>query len=248
MNGKSAKIFMRQYAIFSCFFISVAVSLPTFVGCGNGNAFSKLEKRSDKDKGKSALANGDYGEAIVSLEDYLKDNPDDHEARQSLANAYMKKAKMDPLELASKIASAQESNGKNDWQAIVSSMPEGSSENIELFEKAAEVIEAIPADQRTKEQNYQLAIAKASVAVTIVKKVTDDTSGSPSAEKIDQLTEDEAEKVVDNLDGTATALSTAGVGNGSSGAGKLASVSEQIKSQEGASSSEKLKAYLKSKK
>jgi hypothetical protein len=151
-------------------FLSSIAGAAVLISCGTDNVFEPLAKKDDKDKGKNALQDGNYDAAILSLEQHLADHPEDSEARAMLANAYMSKAGIDQIQLAAKIAGSE----GGDWSSIVSAMPEGSQDNVDALSKAVETLSAIPAADRTPEQSYQLAMAQASLAVTITKKTAGD--------------------------------------------------------------------------
>lgn len=214
--------------------------------CGSENAFAPLQKRNDKDKGKAALANGDYDTAIRELEKYCGQHPDDSQCKSMLANAYMKKSGIDELQIAAKITEAQKTKGGGDLDAMLGAMPAGTPENVAALEKAVSNLSAIPAENRTPDQNYQLAVASASLAVTIAKKSATDENGKISAAKVDQLSDAEAITMVESLNTTKSALSASGQDSSGGGAGKLGGLADKIAAQEGASDSDKLRAYLKS--
>ncbi len=215
-------------------------------GCGD-NLFSSLHKKDDKDKGRSAFQQGDYAGAITYLNDYIAGHPDDTEARSMLATAYMKKVGLDELQIAANITSSTASATNNGWTSIVSLMPAGSEANISALTAARDTIAAIPEASRTPEQNYQLAVASSALAITVVKKSLCDDTGAytPTDEKIQALSADDANLIVQSISTTATAVAATGSSN--SGLSKLADVSTQIDSQTGSDNLSKLQSFLTSK-
>jgi tetratricopeptide (TPR) repeat protein len=209
--------------------------------------FFSLSERDDKDKGRAALESGDYDEAIDYLEDYLKKHPNDAKARSMLATAYLKKSGIDELQLASKITAAAD-KGSNDWQSIVGVMPAGTEKNIENLQSAVDALSAIPESKRTSAQNYQLAVASASLAVAVIKKNTSDESGTytPTDENIDAISEEDATTIMSSIATTSSASTAAG--SSSSGLSKLSGINTEIQAQTGESDREKLQAFLKAKK
>lgn len=240
MNLLSRKL---SHLLASVLFISFFCA-PLSCGKYNDNAFAPLQKKTSKDKGKSALSSGDYDTAIRELEKYCGQNPSDMQCKAMLANAYMKKSSIDELQMAAKITEAQKNSGGNDFKALLGAMPAGTAENVAGLQKAVDALSGIPAGERTPEQNYQLAIASASLAVTIAKKSGTDSNGNISSEKVDQMSDDEANAMVKSLSTTKEAL-TASSGETSGGASKLGSLSDKIAAQPGATDAEKLRAYLK---
>jgi hypothetical protein len=222
----------------------VAINASSFlVGCGD-NLFSSLAKRDNKDKGKSAFQSGDYDGAISYLNGYLASNPNDTEARSMLATAYMKKVGLDELSIASSISN---SSSGGDWSSIVSLMPGGTAENVVSLKAARDVISAIPEQNRSPEQNYQLAIVSAALAVTVVKESLCDASGAytPTDEKIAAISAEDANLILESMTLTASAASATGSTN--TGLTKLADVNTQIDAMDGSDNLTKIQNFLVSK-
>ncbi|MEY4064514.1 MAG: hypothetical protein RIR26_722, partial [Pseudomonadota bacterium] len=173
-KSDSPHSFARSRLIFALF-VSLCV-----VACGSENVFKNMVKRSDSEKAQAALESGDVDSAITTLKDYLKDNPGDAAAQSMLANAYLKKSGVDLLKIGSSVSEG--SSGNSSWSTVSSALPAGTAENIENIQAAVSALQSIPAENRTDEQNYQLAIAQTTLAVTVAKKVAGDTSGQVSDE------------------------------------------------------------------
>ncbi|MEY4064888.1 MAG: hypothetical protein RIR26_1096, partial [Pseudomonadota bacterium] len=102
----------------------------------------------------------------------------------------------------------------------------------------------IPAENRTDEQNYQLAIAQTTLAVTVAKKVAGDTSGQVSDEKVDQMSDSDALTIYNALQGSKDASGALDTPNdGLSSVGSLAS---KVDEQPGSTPEERLRNFLKS--
>lgn len=213
----------------------------TTVACGSGNVFSKVVKRSESDKAKAALEAGDVDSAIDTLNSYLKDHPDDPAARSMLANAYLKKSGVDLLKIGTTISSGGQ--GQSDWTTVSTALPEGTSENIAHVQAAVESLSQIPANQRTDEQNYQLAVAQTTLAVTVAKKVAGDTSGQLTPEKIDQMSDSDAVTIYNALKGSKDA--TSALSNPDAGLSRVGSITDGIDNQTGSTDAERLRNYLK---
>ena len=220
-------------------FLSMFGGAGIVMACGSDNLFEPLAKKDDKDKGKNALQDGNYDAAILSLEDHLAKNPDDVEARAMLANAYMGKAGIDQIKLAAKIAAA----GGDDWSSIVSAMPEGNEDNVESLSKAVDTLSAIPAGERTPEQSYQLAMAQASLAVTITKKTAGD-GNSVSDAKVATMSDADAGLAYATLAGSKQTVNGDATLAANAGAQKLASLSGRIDAEPGATNAEKMRSFL----
>ncbi|MCA2960064.1 MAG: tetratricopeptide repeat protein [Silvanigrellales bacterium] len=222
-------------------FLGTVVPASTLVvSCGSDNLFEPLAKKDEKDKGKNALQDGDYDTAIASLEDHLAKNPDDVEARSMLANAYMAKAGMNQIKLAAEVASSKGDN----WSTIVGAMPDGTSENVAALNAAVRTLAAIPAGSRTPEQSYQLALAQASLAVTITKKAAGDGTSVTDA-KVDTMSDADAELAYSTLKGSKETVTSDPTLSQNAGAQKLAALSDKIAEAEGATDADKMKAFLK---
>lgn len=209
-------------------------------GCGGSNVFETLAVKSEKDQVKSTLNKGDYAQAILDLEDYVARNPDDAEARSMLADARLKLIGVDAVSMASRVASSP-----GDWRSIVSTMPEGTPDNVTQLTLAVETLEGIPEDKRTPEQNYQLALAQASLALTLTRQVGTDADGKVNPEKVDAMSDSDADSIVAALKGTKSALSASGAGDDGKGSAKLGSLSDKIAAEPGNSDAERLRSYLK---
>ena len=229
---------LKTYAVFalSC----VAVAGTQLAGCGSENLFESAVKKTDKDRGEKDLANGNYDAAIANLTDYIKNHPEDAEARSMLASALLKKSGLNELEVSGKI-----SKSGSDWKSITDALPAGTAENQARLELAVSSLEAISADKRTAEQSYQLALAQTSLAVTVIKKVAGDDTGKITDEKVDAMSDDDANKILSSLNGSRDTIGSSGLGASNPGASKIGTVSDKIAATEGTTDTEKLRAYLK---
>lgn len=246
MKHRFSKPTKRTLAI-SALLTMLPVFAANLTACGeNGNVFSYAVKRDDKDKGKAALQSGNFAEAAQYLQEYLASHPEDTQARSMLTTALLKMSGLDEIQIASSISSATSAGG-NEWSSIVAAMPAGTEQNIQNLTLAKSTIEAIPAEQRTSEQNYQLAVASAALGVTIAKKTLVDDSGAyaPTDEKIQALSDDDATLIMASIATTSEAATASG--NTSTGLSKLSGIETQIQSQSGTTEKEKLQAFLASK-
>jgi hypothetical protein len=221
-----------------------AAGVSGITACGSGNVFSNAVKRSDTDKAQAALENGDTDSAISSLNEHLKKNPNDTSARSMLANAYLKKSGVDLLKIGSSI-SAGSAASQSDWSAVSGALPSGTADNIANVQAAVQTLSSIPADQRSDEQNYQLAIAQTTLAVTVAKKAAGDSTGQLTEEKIDQISDSDALTIYNALKGSKDA--TESMSNPDSGLSKVGSIADGIDSQSGTTEAERLRNFLKTK-
>lgn len=209
--------------------------------CGSGNVFSNVVKRSDSEKAQAALESGDVDSAIDYLNSYLKDHPEDASAKSMLANAYLKKSGVDLLKIGTSISSGSQT--QSNWGAVSSALPAGTPENIANVHAAVEALSQIPATQRTDEQNYQLAVAQTTLAITVAKKVAGDSTGQLSNEKIDQMSDTDAATIYNALKGSSDASNA--MSTPDSGLSKVGSITGAIDSQSGSTEAERLRNYLK---
>lgn len=217
--------------------------------CGaNDNIFSEASEgdKSAKDKAQSAFTQGDYDQAISELEKYLAENPNDATARTMLASASLKKAGIDELQFAQRLTEAGEDTTA--FSSATAMMPEPTEANIASLAKAKAALEAIPEENRTEEQNYQLAVASFSLGMTVVKKFTD-SSGTVDEAKVETVTEADAELVTSALATTSDALagvSSLGGQDSGNAASKLSELSSDLAAQPGSTDRERLQAFLQS--
>jgi hypothetical protein len=220
--------------------VAAVGSVGLVSGCGSDNVFEPLVKKDDKDKGRSALQDGDYDAAIGALEAHLAANPGDTEARMMLANAYMAKAGINQIQLAAKVASA----GEGGWTAIVGAMPAGNAGNVAALSSAVEALSAIPPAARTPQQSYNLALAQASLAVTVAKKSAGDGEKVTDA-KVDAMSDADAELIFDTLLDSKSTVAASPSLKENDGAQKLADLSSKIAAEPGSDNAEKMRSYLK---
>lgn len=217
------------------------VLLGTMSGCGSENVFEILEQPDSRSKGETALSRGDYDEAIQNLEAALEADPNDVEARKMLATAYMAKSGLDTFSIVQSLATAGDDS---DWPALVDSMPDGSAETRENLAKAIETLSAIPAQQRTDEERYQLAMVQTGLAVSTAKKYGVDDSGQVSEEQANQITNEDAEIVLEQLSGAAENLDGLSDPNAGEAGEKIGTFTERIQGSEGATPAQRLQSFL----
>jgi hypothetical protein len=227
----------------SCLLTAAALAIASVTtACGGGNLFENAVTRSDSDKAQAALESGNVDSAISTLEDYLQKNPNDTAARSMLANAYLKKSGVDLLKIGSSMSSG--ASGQSDWTSVSGALPAGTSENIGNMQAAIDVLKNIPESQRTDDQNYQLAIAQTTLAVTVAKKATGDGSGQMTDEKVDQMSDSDARTIYDALQGSKNA--SGAMSSPNDGLTKVGSLADTVDQQPGSTPEERLRNFLKS--
>ncbi len=236
-----AKGVLRRTAPVICGLLGAALLAAAPVGCGSENVFELLEQPESREKGETALANGDYDAAISNLEDALAANPNDVETRKLLATAYMAKSELDTFQIVQKLSTADENS---DWNSILTAMPDGSEENRTNLSRAVSVLEGIPEGQRTDEERYQLAMAQTALAVSTAKKYGVDENGQVSDDQAAQITDADAELIVGQLDGASSNMAGLNNEDAATGGEKIGGVSTRIKESEGDSQAEKLRSFL----
>ncbi|WP_186645533.1 hypothetical protein [Fluviispira vulneris] len=217
---------------------------PVFISCGNSNLFSSLSTESQKDKAQSSIYSGDYPSAISSLVSYLNSNPNDTQAISMLGTAYMLSAGYNLLNITVSILT-NTSSAKNNFQAILASMPSGTSTNITYMTNAVNILSTISASQRTANQNYQLALAQAGLAILIIKADCLDSSGNISTALTNAMSATDSSNVYTNLQNAQTNLSSAGISAGTTtGSSLLANLFSQITATAGASNNAKVTNFI----
>ncbi|MEN9530225.1 MAG: hypothetical protein RI932_2098 [Pseudomonadota bacterium] len=232
----------RRFLSLSIVSFMTLASTEYLVACGSGNLFENAVERSDSEKAQAALESGDVDSAISTLEEYLKKNPNDATARSMLANAYLKKTGVDLLKIGNSVSSGSE--GKSDWAAVSGVLPSGTAANVDGMKAAVDALKSIPATQRTDEQNYQLAIAQTTLAITVAKKASGDDSGKLSDEKVDQMSDSDALTIYNALQGSKEASGAMQTQN--DGLSKVGSFADKVDQQPGSTPEERLRNFLKS--
>lgn len=223
-----------------CALLITMITITT--SCGKQNAFSSLTTRDTKQQAEDYINTGDYNSSINLLEPYVNSNPSDQQAIGLLATSYMLLAGVNMLNLMVSILNSS-SGAKNNFQAIVSAMPSGSTSNISLLTKSITTLNLISA--KNANQNYQLAIASASLAILTIKANCLDSSGSISTSQTNAMSTTDANSVYTYLSNAQTAFSSAGIAAGSnSGSAMLANIINQINSTSGGSNSAKVINYI----
>lgn len=231
----------RKLHIFALAFACVLTSL-TLTSCGGDNIFENAVNRSDSEKAQAALESGDLDSAITTLEDYLRNNPDDSSAKAMLANAYLKKTGVDLLKIGTSLSGG--SAGESDWESVSNALPNGSPENIANLQAAVQALTDIPEAERTDEQNFQLAIAQTSLAVTVAKKYSTSGAEQSGQENIDQMSDSDALTIYNALQGTKSASEAMSTPN--DGLSKVGSLADSVEQQAGSTPEDKLRNFLKS--
>ena len=217
----------------------VGVSMTS--SCGSENAFEVLNPPDQKQQGEKALAQGDYAKAISSLEEALQSRPNDPEIRKMLANAYMSQSGVDTLKILSTVA---ENNEKSDWGALIAAMPEGTSTHQANLQRAVAVLGAIPEGQRTPDERYQLAVAQTSLAVVTAKKYGVDADGQVPADKVQDVSDGDAEIILEQLSGASRNLEAVEQPSVQSASKKISGVVDQISGAAGVTSGDKVRSFL----
>ena len=210
-------------------------------GCGSENVFEVFDPPNNKQRGESALARGDYDEAIASLESALKANPNDPETRKMLANAYMSKSGVDTLKILQTISEKQD---QTDWGVLITSMPSGDAANQQRLQRAVAVLGAIPAASRTQEERYQMAMAQTSLAVVTAKKYGVDEQGKVASDKVDQVTDADAVVIFGQLGGASENLTGVEDSGAQSAAAKIGGVVGKMNEAPGATTGDKVRSFL----
>jgi tetratricopeptide (TPR) repeat protein len=213
-------------------------------GCGTENVFEVLQEPDDKKQGEAALAKGNYDEAIDRLEAALRENPSDVKVRKMLATSYMAKAQVDSMKILQTIASGKQSS---DWGTLIGAMPDGTAQNQENLLRAVTLLDAIPLAERTEEERYQMAMAQTSLAVVTAKKYGVDEQGRVPEENVAQVSDGDAELIVEQLAGAGQNLTGVGDGSAQSASTKINNVVTQLNESQGSTSGEKVRNFLASK-
>ncbi|KAB8029160.1 hypothetical protein [Fluviispira multicolorata] len=227
--------------IFSIFILSTA---PLYFSCGTDNLFSSLSSKSQKNKAQDNIIEGNYSAAISILEPYVTNNPNDTQAIGMLGTAYMLSAGFNLLNITVDISNSS-SSSKNNFQAILASLPSGTASNISYMTKAVNILSTISSAQRSSEQNYQLALAQAGLAILIVKSDCLDSSGKISTTQTNAMSASDSTSVYTNLQNAQTNLASAGISPGTtSGSAMLANLFTQISNTAGGSNNLKVTNFI----
>lgn len=149
----------------------ILVGLVSFgiSGCGDENMFESMaDKDSEaakKEEAKIAIDNGDWQDAIDALQSEWESSGDP-DVGADLAAAYMGLAGFDALSLlenAQTTADTPLGSASDDFTLISQILPDQSPENEASMNEAVNILSSI--DNRTEDENLQLAMAAASLAI-----------------------------------------------------------------------------------
>lgn len=233
---------LNNYQKITNLVLAFMTAVCILTSCGTDNLFENAVQRSESDKAEAALESGDFNSAITTLEEYLKNHPDDAKARSMLANAYLKKSGIDLLKIGTSLSTNQ--SGQSDWSSVSGVLPPGNQENIDSMQAAVNALKNIPASQRSDEQNYQLAVAQTTLAMTVAKKSAGDSAGTLTDEKIDQMSDTDALTIYNAIQGSKDASGAMSTPN--EGLNKVGSFADKIAQESGETPEIRLRNFLKS--
>lgn len=224
------------------------------MSCGTDNVLEKYDTESRDDLAKKALNSQDYDTAIEIYTELIASEPEGYFRYPLLSAAQAGKAGINILEIVKeKFASSGGTGGVLDSiGAYIPSNP--TSEQVDNIKAAVATLERMPPAHRSEktgfdECNYcsgaafQYNLYLGSSSVMVMKKYTKkDDKGKVNREQLNEMTDEEVEYILDNLDEIAA---SSGESESSSNMGaSVGAVLEEIKSSPGESDKEKLIAYI----
>lgn len=229
------------------------LSLLLHTACGK-NMLSTFEKQNAAEDATIELEKNNPDKAIRILQDALEDDPENYQLISLLSAATAQKYGIDALTMALEMANNQAGNGSqsgtqgsNNITALFSAVPEASLTNIEGVQEAIRIMMTIPAESRTKADNFYLSLMNTAALALQTKKFDKDGDGLISPVELLDLSDEDAVNIIESLLNAESALS-GGIldegGNSKASAEQISQIRTQIDAQEGATTAEKLRNYL----
>jgi len=224
----------------SYFLDLLILSILTSCSSNTHNVFRSLGETNPKKAAMNALTNEQYSDAVKQLKKHLINSAQDWEAQGMLANACLKLVGIDEFQLIKISLSSSSSGGSSNFLAMSQYFPNPTEDNLRLLNLASESLNKIPVDVRTSDQTYYLGLIEFSKSLTLAKKLVDATSGQPSIEKLNELTEEDAQTIFTSIDSASTVLQ----GVGADKVGNISEVKQNILDTPGATLKDKISAYV----
>ncbi len=225
-----------------------------FVNCGS-NTFQLLDTPDPAEKATRQIEERKYDEAIDTLDDALKDDPDNYQLLSIKATAIAHKYGVDLISIGRKMADSESEDAeadtaaKSDVTSLFSVLPDATDENIDGLNEAIEIMDSIPDSEKTVSDNYKAAIYLTALTSMRVKKVDGDGDGKLTPEEILNMSIEDAIGMLSSLTSAIDVLGGAGVSNQEAAqkiSENLGTIKDKIAEQEGATDDEKVKGYLES--
>lgn len=232
-------------------FVHLGVILLALVaGCGRDNVAEDRVPRTPDERARAALESGDYSTAIDVLEELIASEPDNYERYALLAAGYAARAGLAILD----IVKAQFTSGGSGSTSLIgqvgSFLPANSTAaNLEDMAASLAKLNAIPAADRAEgadtkygaSASFQLTLYSAAYSVMYLQKFTvpgDITQFDPN--KLATMTDADVDAILDSLVLSAESGTGPAAGMGEA----VGEALEEIDSQPGATTREKLINYL----
>lgn len=224
------------------------VSLGILLSACGTNIFTAVETHDPADRALALLDEKKPDAAISVLADALEESPDDWTLVSLMASAKAQKAGVDTTEVALKMATQDESESSqssNELSALFTVLPEASSDRIDLMAEAVTYINSIPEEERVAADIFKLSMYNTSYTALQTKFFDGDGDGKFTIEELQDLDEETAIAILDSLlNVEAAAAAYSADDSTGAAAGKVGEIAAKINSQEGATTSEKLKNFL----
>ncbi len=222
----------------------VAALMALLVGCGSNLGDSFVDK-DPVDQALIRLENNDPDGAISILEEALADDPDDYEVLSILALAVAQKHGLEPLGFALKLAQQGSDGSGSGLTAIMSSLPDATSENIAGIQLAVNYLNDIPSASRSTADTFKLSMFQTALVSLMMKKFDSDLSGKFDPAELANLSDDDAAAILAMLASAAESGANGADGDNTAGAAaKVADIQSAIANQEGETDTERLQNYL----
>lgn len=207
------------------------------IGCGT----NKAEPYAPTDlKGKAELKMeaGKFLEAEKLLAKLLEKEPNNYEARALYSANFAAQAGVTMKKMLESIMSGGGGNG-GPTLTFLAALPAFSEENSILLQKALENLNLIPDDSKSDSVKMQAGIFTSSYSFYLMKKFTN-VSGTIDQSTLQNMTEDEAISIIDNLTAAGASFPSSAGDTGKS----VDEVVAAINAQSGATTKDKLAAYM----
>lgn len=213
------------------------------------NIFSGVESYDPAERAAALLDQKKADQAIEVLSDALEENPEDWTLVSLMASAKAQKAGVDTTEVALKMATKDDKKetgtSSNPLTSLFTVLPTATQENLDLMHEAVDYINSIPDEERISADTFKLSMFNTSYTALQTKFFDNDGNGKFTIEELATLDEATAITILESLINVQAAAANYSAGdNTGKAASKVGEIASKISSQEGATTTEKLKNYL----
>ncbi|MBC7659073.1 MAG: hypothetical protein H7249_05130 [Chitinophagaceae bacterium] len=212
-------------------------------GCQK-NVFQPVDKAKPADQATAYMNDHQPDLAISTLNEAMKNDPNNFQLVSLMASAKAQKAGIDTFNLVVKLATSGVS-GSNGLTAMFSVLPAVDANNRGLMLEVVNLLQSIPQNSRTNEDNFKATIFNAAFTALQAKFFDQNGDGQYTVDELKNLDDTSANAIINSLlDAQNSAVLYQGAAANGVAAGKVQDVVTQLEAQPGATNADKLRNYL----